>query len=431
MNILIMSGLGPNILSFGNMGDVSMLQASVSRLAKLWPNATISVLTDSPERLLQFCPGVIPCQAIGRNLWVGEELLLGRFASFATERMRRSAVTAKKKAALHFPKILKWSLTARLRLQNRCAEIEALSTFSQAIATTDLVVVCGAGGFFDGCRDWNMQTLDTVEAAIARRIPVAMFGQHFGPLSDPDVLVRAKRILPQVNFITLRGNPGAQVLLESLGVPASQIQVTGDESIELAYDERPEKMGAHLGINFRFAGSAGTGAREIELIRPILHQFAKKQQVSLVPAPIAVDSSTRDYFSIRQLLQGFDDLSDGGAQLTSPLQVIKQIGRCKVLITCAYHAAVFALAQGIPVVALAKSHYFTEKFRGLEQQFGLGCEIVVLTESELPQRLLSAIERAWQSADSMRASLQKAALRQNEATWGAYHQIKNIVDACT
>ena len=61
----------------------------------------------------------------------------------------------------------------------------------------------------------------TVEAAIRRGIPVVMFGQGMGPLSDPIVLSRAKKVLPEVALITLRGSRGGLELLESMGVPSS------------------------------------------------------------------------------------------------------------------------------------------------------------------------------------------------------------------
>jgi polysaccharide pyruvyl transferase WcaK-like protein len=427
MKILVITGMGPGIHAFGNMGDVAMLQSGLARLAHLWPSITLRVITERPEDLSRYCPDAVPIQAVGRNLWIGEDLLLGRFARYLPERVKSFAIKSKREAALRFPGTLKACLATRLRMQNRNAEIEAVSAFSETIAATDLVVACGAGGFFDGCREFNMQCLDTIEAAVHRDIPVAMFGQHFGPLSDPEILSRAKRILPAVNLITLRGNPAARTLLISLGVPISHIQVTGDEAIELAYEARPPESGTHLGVNFRLAGSAETNATELAMLRPILHQFAREHRVSLIPVPISLDAYTRDHLSLTQLLQGFDDQSDGGARLASPRQVIEQIGRCKVLVTGAYHAAVFALAQGIPVVALAKSSYFTEKFVGLENQFGFGCETLYFHQPHISENLGNAIARAWASADNLRIPLQQAALRQIQLTHSAYDCLKQIV----
>ena len=151
----------------------------------------------------------------------------------------------------------------------------------------------------------------------------------------------------------------------------------------------------------------------------------------MIPLPIAIHFGTRDDLAIKQLLIGFDEQSNGGNDLDSPLKVIKQVARCRVIVTGAYHAAVFALAQGIPVVALAKSEYFSKKLLGLEDQFGEGCQIVFLNEPDLPQRLHNAIEKAWENADKLREQLQKVALRQIELSRGSYERIQCLAAGAT
>ena len=80
-----------------------------------------------------------------------------------------------------------------------------VKTFLEAMEHADLFVVCGAGGFTDHTREWDISILDTIEEAIRQNIPVVMFGQGLGPLSDADILARARRILPKVRLLTLRG----------------------------------------------------------------------------------------------------------------------------------------------------------------------------------------------------------------------------------
>jgi colanic acid/amylovoran biosynthesis protein len=163
------------------------------------------------------------------------------------------------------------------------------------------------------------------------------------------------------------------------------------------------------------------------MLRPILQKFAKDHHVSLIPAPIAVDSSTCDYAAVKLLLQGFDDQTDGGARLASPEEVIKQVGRCRVLVTCAYHAAVFALAQGIPVVALAKSSYFVEKFLGLRERFGLGLEIVHLDRPDAGETFRNLLDRSWTTAEDVRISLLDSAKAQMDSGWKAYNRLKQLM----
>jgi colanic acid/amylovoran biosynthesis protein len=298
--------------------------------------------------------------------------------------------------------------------------------FTRALQNADLLLICGAGGFYDGCQAWNLDILDLLEAAIQRNTPVVMLGQGFGPVSDPFVLERAAKVLPLVNLITLRGGRGSLAFLRSLGVAESKVQTTGDEALELAYESRSDERGRGLGINFRFAGSASTDDDDVKTVRPVLQAFASRHTVSLIPLPIAMQVYTRDDLAIKQLLIGLDEQSDGGKTLDSPLKVIKQVALCRVVVTGAYHAAVFALAQGIPVVGLAKSAYYSSKFFGLEDQFGEGCQTILLNQPALPQRLDSAIEKAWEYADKLRAPLKAAALSQIDLSRRSYERIKNL-----
>ena len=54
------------------------------------------------------------------------------------------------------------------------------------------------------------------------------------------------------------------------------------------------------------------------------------------------------------------------------LRLIEQISRCRLVIVGSYHAAVFALAQGVSAIGLAGNAYYLQKFEGLAaNQFGL------------------------------------------------------------
>ena len=430
-NILIETGLGKGISEYGNMGDVSMLQVAVERLHKLFPKASIEVLTDSPENLARFCPAARPLDNRGRTLWFANGVLLGRYTNLAPGWCLNLLVRFKRIIRSRCPHFLRAFLIRRLKHRNRPSEAEAVTSFTRALRDANLLLICGAGGFYDGCQAWNLDTLDLLDAAIQRNIPVAMLGQGFGPVSDPLVLKRAAKLLPRVKFITLRGNRGSPAILRSLGVAEWKVEITGDEALELAYESRSEQRGQGLGINLRFAGSANTDDDDIRIIRSVLQNFARRHGAPLIPLPIAMHTYSRDDLSIKELLIGFDQQSDGGRTLDSPLKVIKQAALCRVVVTGAYHAAVFALAQGIPVVGLAKSAYFLSKFLGLEDQFGEGCQTVSLNEPALPQRLHGAIERAWLKADALRAPLQAAAQRQIDLSRGSYERLKDLAARCT
>jgi len=425
-HILIDTGLGKGVEEYGNMGDVSMLQVAVDRLHDLFPTARIEVLTDSAENLLRFCPTAVPLDNRGRALWFANTVLPGRYSKVTPQRIVDLLVRLRGTIRSRYPKFLKAILVRRLKAQNRRGDAETVEAFTRSLEEADLVLISGAGGFYDGCRTWNFEILDLIEAAIQRKTPVVMLGQGLGPLSDSAVIKRAAKILPLVDFITLRGGRESFSILRSLGVAESKIRTTGDEALELAYASRAAELGAGLGIGLRFGASATVNDDELECLRPILHNFARRHHVPLVPLPIAIQAYTRDDLAIKRVLSGFDDECDGGKTLDSPLKVIEQVGQCRVVVTGAYHAAVFALGQGVPVVSLAKSAYFAGKLLGLEDQFGSGCQTVLLNEPGWPEKLKDSIERAWQNADLLHETLLATARRHIDLSRESYQQIKQL-----
>lgn len=425
-NIIIETGLGKGAEEYGNMGDVSMLQVAVDRLHRLFPNARLEVLTDSAENLLRFCPQTVPLENRGRALWFSNRVLPGGYCGLAPKWTVNLLAGLKGTIRSFYPNLLRTILVKILKQRNRMEDAESVASFTHSLEKADLVLICGAGGFYDGCHAWNMDILDLMEAAIQRKTPVAMLGQGFGPLSNPIVLRRAAKILPRVNLITLRGGRGSLDLLRSLGVPESKVQITGDDALELAYGSRSGECGLALGINIRFLSSAQMDANDFESIGPVLHEFARRHNVLLIPLPIAMHLGTRDDLAIKRLLIGFDEQSDGGEGLDSPLKVIRQAALCRVVVTGAYHAAVFALAQGIPVVALAKSDYFSKKLLGLTDQYGECCQTLLLSEPDLPRRLRVAVEKAWENSETMRKPQQTTVLRQIELSRRSYEMIQGL-----
>jgi polysaccharide pyruvyl transferase WcaK-like protein len=427
MRIVVDTALNTGAAEYSNLGDVSMLQVGVRRFQRLWPSARIEVLTESPTNLALFCPGAKPLPRAGRDLWIGNDAIIGGFDRLLPRTASVGLSNLSRAFRLRYPGAFRSLADLRLTIRDRRNVRPDVNAFLEAMEHADLFVVCGAGGFTDATRPWNISTLDTIEEAMQRNIPVVMFGQGLGPLSDPEIVGRSRKILPKVSLLTLRGGRGGSVVAQSLGVNSSQILTTGDEAVELAYEAREKEPGHAIGINLRVASYSNVNDDMIDSLKPVLHEFAQRHNVALLPVPIAFHAWANDHLTIQRLLQGFDDRSDGGLTLDTPLKVIQQVGRCRIVITGAYHAAVFALSQGIPVVGLSASDDYTAKFLGLQDQFGQGCETVNLGVSDTSQRLAAAAERAWQLAEKVRLPLQEAARRQIALSQGAYQRIRENI----
>jgi colanic acid/amylovoran biosynthesis protein len=259
---------------------------------------------------------------------------------------------------------------------------------------------------------------------------VAFFSQGIGPLTDDGVLDLSRTILGAAAVIGIREDRVARPLLERLGVPASRVFLTGDDAVEAAYAARPAAPGNGLGIHLRIAPLAASSPGIIERLRPILQESARAHDAPMIPLPISHHrhGGAYDPATIRALLAGYDNDSDGGVTTDTPARLTRSAGRCRIVVTGAYHAAVLALAQGIPAICLGESEYYLQKFRGLVDGFGAGCRIVRLDEPELWTRLREAIDGAWDAADALRRPLLEAAEGQIASARSAYAALRRQLD---
>lgn len=407
-----------------NMGDVAMLQVAVARLRALWPWDRLCVFTSDPDALLRYCPEVAPVLLPDEPAWCTDRYLGGRLHSWLPERLSDRLLDVNRALACRAPR-LRGSLIA-LHAAFSGDDLRSYLAFGDAIATSRLLVTSGAGGVADHFRDYSNLVLLALQIAHARRIPTAMMSHGFGPITAPDLRVKAAAILPDVDAIAVREVRASVPLLESLGVSRDRLMSTGDDAIVLAYAARPAELGDGVGINLRVARSAASTEEDIPAVREGLWRFAQRNQAPLVPLPIARQRDL-DARVIEQLI-GRDNATGDGRELDTPMKVIRQAGRCRIVVTGAYHAAVFALSQGVPAVCLARSRYFMDKFLGLADQFGSGCHLVLLDEPDLPARLEQVMEQAWREAPAVRDALCRAAARQIERGQAAYQQVYALVE---
>jgi len=416
-----------------NMGDVAMLQVTVSRLQSLWPDAVIKILTNAPEKLTELCPKTLSLSPNGRQLWFSP--LLSPDEKYPKDLKKLShkkhsfLLEIEDKLCYYFPFLADFLIKIKLRKnQNEIREIKA---FLEAISTSDLVIASGGGYITDLWGEWSHEVLNTLAFAMKIGKPTAILGHGLGPIENPRFYRKAKFVLPSLSLISIREKKASLPLLDSMGVLSNRVITTGDDAIELAYNFRNPQLENGIGINLRVANYSSLSQEFLKIIRLTLHDIAKKKDSPLVPIPILryhIDPNTEsDITTIQQIVAGFDNVSDQGDNLDTPLKVIKQVGHCRIVVTGSYHAGVFALAQGIPVVSLAKSPYYIDKFQGLADQFGVGCDVILLGDKEFAQKLASSINQLWESAEILRPQLLEAAQQQIELGQTAYKRLYEII----
>src|SRR5262245_12082551 len=231
----------------GNMGDVAMLQVAVDRLRRLWPDATLQVITSTPDRLTVHCPQTEPLPARGRHIWHAESCVPARFQ----RALPVAASNALQGLERRFRRRWPWCATLPLRVKRKFRQRDDadLELFLGAVRKADLVLVSGGGGITDVFCSDALCVMDTLDLAMRRGTPTAMLGQGIGPIQKPDLRVRAQTVLPCVHLIGLRERRAGLPLLQALGVADNRVVTTGDDAIECAYAARPKEFGSGIGVN--------------------------------------------------------------------------------------------------------------------------------------------------------------------------------------
>ncbi len=391
-----------------------MMRFGLERLREHWPGAELEVLTRDAAELRRLCGDVRP---VPYSDWYADHYLLGRWHGRMPAAVSRALVSAKVRARRAFPGLEERVIRARLRLRGGdSAEFEQAA---EAFGGADALVVSGAGGVCDTFPTFSVALLRSLEIAIQRGVPTAMFSHGFGPLLDPNLRARARSVLPRVDLIGLREGTSGPTLLTELGVDAGRVVVTGDDGIEIAYAASASRGGNGIGVNVRTGSSAGVAEETPERLAPIVQAFAGGRTAPLIPLPIALQQDW-DAGNIERLARGYSQVTRAREPLNTPEALVRQVARCRIVVTGAYHAAVFALAQGIPAVGLVSSPHYGDKFRGLAALFDGGCFLVDLKPEGLEDRLTAAMESAWGRADALRDALRASAARQIRACRDAY-----------
>jgi len=408
-----------------NVGDAAMLQIALERLGALWPRARLDVLTDDPERLRGLCPRAVPVPADGRRAWFGDLVpaVHRRLGEGASQRLRRAESAVRQRCGRSAATVLR----ARYRLRRR--DSGDLDRFLDSVRHAELLVVTGAGAVNDEYASLAITVLDLVDAVIRRGVPTAMLGQGLGPLTNPALLRRSGQVLPRVDLIGLREGVMGCAILERLGVDRARYVVTGDDALELA-DRLPVVVKQpKLGVNLRRARYAGIGADAEASVRDAVTAFVRRHDVPAVPVPVSFVPHEADRRSIDAVLgPASTESSPPDDPPCRPDEVVRLCGECRVVLTGSYHAAVFALGQGTPVVAIAASRYYEQKFFGLRALFGPGCHVVEAGD-DLAGRLGTALESAWATSGDVTVGLRAVARDLVERSRQAYARLRDVVGA--
>ncbi len=374
-----------------NMGDVAMLQVTLRRLRALHPDAVCHVLTRAPELLGRYCPGTLPLSVEARDaVHLGPD-------SEAREGLWMG--------------LKRWIKPAEARRR------EAVSTFLSAFAEADSIVVSGGGFLNDLNERASLGALRMLVSAAGRK-KVALFGQGLGPMRNPALLECLAAILRSGAWLSLRERTDGPAILAGLPVPAERIAVTGDDAldIETLAGSGTGCVAEGIGVSLRQIEYSGIRDAHLARVAQAVGRTRAVFQAPVIPLPVSFNSFENDPEAIARVTGQRDMPED------TPEAVISSAARCRVALTGTYHAAVFALAQGVPCVCFYASEYYRSKLAGLAGQFADGRALVNLDDEDAAERIGREGERLWEQSRALRGRLIEAARCQVDAARGFYHK---------
>jgi colanic acid/amylovoran biosynthesis protein len=373
-----------------NIGDWAMFEVAVARLRARWPEASLASHSLDPDAIRRLDPTAVSLDPSGsRSLGAVRAL---RFAP-----LMRAA--------------------GRVALRAKRQDPQLLDRYLEAVRDIDLLLVAGAGSLNDEFKSHALVVLETLDRALDGGATVAMMGQGLGPMNDPELRRRAATVFPRVDCIALREKIAGPRLLAAMGVDANRVAVTGDDAITLAYAARPEALGSSIGVNLRVASYSRVDGALLRRVGDIVRDAARRHGAAFTPIPTMRAPEGDDLDSIQRMIGG--ERADGPR---SPAELLRILHACRIVVGGSYHSAVFALSMGIPVVSVANSDYYIDKFRGLAGQFGAACRLTVASDREFASNLRNAIDDAWSTAHDTREQLLASArdqIVQADATYEA------------
>lgn len=388
-----------------------MLQVAVRRLRARFPGHAIDVVTGHAPRLRAELPESSPV------CWRG-----GWLSAFGLPDPRPlDAWVARRPVVGHALDRLggKFGWPSR-RGRNPVA-------FDRRLEEAALVVASGGGYIADDFAQWTTPVLETLAAAQRHGIPTALLGQGLGPVEPGSQFhALAAATVGAADLVLLREAAAGPALLRAWGVPEARMRVTGDDALVAAAAHRTERIGDRIGVNVRAARYTGIGEEALGAIGLAVDRIATEHGAAIGGIPISRVSVESDHAVLRSILGGHPNF-DTSPEPTTAEGVMEAAARCRVVVSTSYHAAVFALACGIPAVCVVATPYYGAKMGGLAAQFGPGCLLVPVEGDGFAERLHDALRTAWGRAPEVRDVLRAEADRRIADAEAAYDALIPLV----
>jgi polysaccharide pyruvyl transferase WcaK-like protein len=406
-----------------NLGDVAMLKVAYNRIRKFFPEAQILILTKDPRLVLKEFHDVIPLNVSCKQAWFSAKLFPIPFR-IVPIKIRRKIEYFENFLTLNYPIITIWLKNKSSMIRGNSNEVRK---FSDALRESNIVIVSGGGLINDYSKILAIELLD--ELAIAKRLGkrTAIFGLGLGPISNNAILKKIKNVFPSLDICGLREGIEGPKILKSLDVSLRNVVISGDDAIELALNSsETNPVQRFIGVNFRMSLRSQLETDKLSVIKEILIDLKERVNLELIALPVYIKNPGSDISSLRKFFGEGDLRISDPMKIKEPEELIKLIGKCKIVISGSYHSAVFALSQGIPVVAIASTNYYLHKFVGLANQFHTGCEVVDLKSPTFAYEFNSSIQEVLCITEDQKKEMKSQANEQVKISYDIYQRFLSL-----
>ena len=400
--------------ALGNLGDRAMLEMALARCAE----HECIVVARSKSLLRQITDTADLAEMKGLTDWRRTYNLAGSIHRLLPQSAHETLKNLEEACRSKLPHLAYKHILRRLK--KRGADTKPLERFMVQVSEADALIVTGGGFINDSFPRHALLVLRLCQLFLNMGKPVGLFGQGIGPLKNPTLRKVLADVAQRATVVGLREGLYSPKLLKDLGVSNPRVVTTGDDAIELAlkYAEMPARNS--IGINIRVAPYSGiTEDVAMKILQSV--EYARQQvDCSLIAVPISWNAGDSDVSTL-----SFIEPNLSLDKPWSTQELVDRTSECRVMITASYHAAVFALSQGCPVIAMVGSGYYDGKMKGLAKQFNCNdSSLRLMTPEQLcdPQQTTLAISELSQSIDDVACELQGRARDQSALSQSLFEE---------
>jgi polysaccharide pyruvyl transferase WcaK-like protein len=361
MNLLVESG------PWGNLGDISMVEAVVLQLRSLLPEATIHVLVpqsvrspicDAPE-IIKVAPFTV--EPVG-------DRALSRLRFFRHHKWLRQRATSTFTVSALGRFLRAGSLS--LRFEGRDQErIQKLTRFCERF---DGLHIAGGGNLTETFLHEFFRKCCLIHAFYDQHKPIVLTGQQLGPFTSQLLRGALGKTLKMANFVGLR-DPGESVsICRQAHLDPRSFAVMGDDSLGLPpadesviralLEQYGLKENGFVALNLRFTTYGLTDPSCFEWFASLVNRLGSFFGMPILVVPVHLAGPDSDIVSGQKIAARCSVPISvmRGSELTAPL-VKGILAKAFGAVGVSHHCCTYALSQGVPAVCIYEGDYYGQK----------------------------------------------------------------------